>query len=148
MLFPVACGIARKEGAGVNDFGAEPAGIPDANASSKSAIRLLTADAAMPSRDAARVRFFSSQTAMNSRSVVRSIRRSSALSEGPAVRGASRSMDCSGMKDAPIFRHRDVTRIDGAKILKFGRNDALRWELIPTERLEKRLSFQPSLRGA
>jgi len=37
---------------------------------------------------------------------------------------------------------------DGAKILKFGRNDALRWELIPTERLEKRLSFQPSLRGA
>ena len=50
------------------------------NASSKSAIRLLTADAAMPSRAAARVRFFSSQTAVNSRNVVRSIRRSRAFS--------------------------------------------------------------------
>jgi hypothetical protein len=46
---------------------------------SKSFIRLLTADAAMPSRAAARVRFFSSQTAMNKRSVVRSMRRSIAL---------------------------------------------------------------------
>ena len=94
MLFPVACGIARKEGAGVNDFGAEPAGIPDANASSKSAIRLLTADVAMPSRDAARVRFFCSQTAMNSRSVVRSIRRSSALCAVPPLRGQAARDRC------------------------------------------------------
>jgi hypothetical protein len=47
---------------------------------------LLTADAAMPSRAAARVRFCSSQTAMNSRNVVRSIRRSSALPAAPPLR--------------------------------------------------------------
>src|SRR6266436_9353908 len=75
------------------------------NASSKSAIRLLTADAAMPSRDAARVRFFSSQTAMNSRSVVRSIRRSSALCAVLPLRGpgGARSMLWSDIETSRRF---------------------------------------------
>src|SRR5215471_21805431 len=65
-------------------------------ASSKSFIRLLTAEAAMPSRAAARVRLRSSQIARNSRKVVRSIRRKSAASARfeTGAKGGSRLVSC------------------------------------------------------
>src|SRR5262245_7823977 len=103
-------------------------------ASSKSFIRLLTADAAMPSRAAARVRLRSSQIARNSRKVVRSIRRSSAASarfDEAGAKGGSRLVSCDNATSGQRDSLETLASPDMQKISKWNPKPPSAWEKIP-----------------
>jgi hypothetical protein len=113
------------------DSASNPAGIRNANGA---AIKSATYDNVNACKRATQLQ----RSLGFSCPIVRSIRRSSALSAALLLRGASRSMDCSDIERPVVskmtsFDRSDVTFTTGAKNLKLARQAWAYWEMIPTD---------------